>query len=222
MSGLSEDERLVHDALAGDPQARRRLATRLLGTIQREVVAVLRRSAPAQLRDPRQEVQELTQEVLVALFERSGQELRRWDPQRGRSLDSFVRLIARRRVARILGQRRGNPWADQPVDPQTLDEDEGGDGVLLQQLEERSLLGRVLDRVYAHMSPRDAELFQLLFVDEREPQEVAEALGMTRGAVNAWCYRTRKLVRSVAQELDIVASSSGGDSMAREHTGHGR
>jgi RNA polymerase sigma factor (sigma-70 family) len=221
MSLSEDDERLVRDALAGDPPARRRLATRLLGTIQREVVAVLRRSAAVQLRDPRQEVQEMTQEVLVALFERSGQELRRWDPQRGRNLDSFVRLVARRRVARILGQRRGNPWASEPVDPQELEESEAGDGLLLRQLEQRNLLARVLDLVYAQMSDRDLELFQLLFVDEREPQEVAEALGMTRGAVNAWCYRTRKLVKRIALEAGSPASSSGVDSATKEVMSHG-
>jgi RNA polymerase sigma-70 factor (ECF subfamily) len=218
----SDDERLVQDALAGDPPSRRRLATRLLGTIQREVVAVLRRSAAVQLRDPRQEAQEMTQEVLVTLFERSGQELRRWDPQRGRSLDSFVRLVARRKVARILGQRRGNPWANEPVDPQVLEDDEEGDGLLLRQLEQRNLLARVLDLVYADMSPRDLELFQLLFVDEHEPQEVADALGMSRGAVNAWCYRTRKLVRNIARAAGSPATSSSGDSTAKEIMSHGR
>lgn len=226
MPPTSEDERLIGDALAGDARARRELAKRLLGTIQREVVSVLRRAAAIQLRDPRQEVQELTQDVLVLLFERDGQELRRWDPQRGRNLDSFVRLVARRRAARTLAHRRGNPWADQPVDPHDLDGDDdedGHDGELVRQLEDRNTLGRVLDLLYANMGPRDLELFELLFVDELEPQQVAETLGMTRGAVNAWCYRTRKLARSMAEQLDReVAVSSPGDSVTKENIGHGR
>jgi RNA polymerase sigma factor (sigma-70 family) len=215
MGDPSDDERLVAEALAGDPKVRRQLATRLLSSIQREVVAVLRRAAAPRGRDPRQEVQELTQDVLVLLFERDCQELRRWDPARGRSLDSFVRLVARRRAARILHQGRGNPWADEPVDPTTVDADSPGDGDLVHTLEERSMLGRVLDQLYARMSPRDLELFELLFVDERDPQEVAELLGMTRGAVNAWSYRTRKLARH-------VAASSLGDSVNQEHTDHDR
>lgn len=214
MSDLPDDERLVTDALAGQPQARRVLAGRLIGTIQREVVAVLRRAAVVHARDPKQEVQELTQDVLVALFESDGQELRRWDPQRGRNLDSFVRLVARRRVARILGQRRGNPWADEPRDPQLSDAEDHDDVDLLRRLEERSMLDRVLDHIYAHASTRDLELFQLIFVDERDPQEVAEALDMTRGAVNAWSYRTRKLARG-------FALSSLDDETARERTSDG-
>lgn len=227
MSLASDDERLVRTALSGDARSRRELAKRLLGTIQREVAAVLRRAAVAQLRDPRQDTQELTQDVLVLLFERDGQELRRWDPQRGRNLDSFVRLVARRRVARTLA-RRGNPWANHALDPHQLDGeghddgDEAGDAELLRQLEGRDELGHVLDLLYANMSPRDHELFELLFVDEREPQEVADALAMTRGAVNAWCYRTRKLVRSLALRLDRAGPSSTRESGIKETVDHGR
>lgn len=220
-----DDERLVSAALDNDTLARRQLAKRLLDTIQREVVAVLRRAALAKGRDPRQEVMELTQDVLVLLFERDGQELRRWEPQRGRNLDSFVRLVARRRVARVLGQRRGNPWADEPFDPQPAELDGAGpplpndDGDLLRLVEDRSQLGRVLDSLYAHMNPRDLELFEALFVDERDPSEVADALGMTRGAVNAWAYRTRKLARKLAAEsLDV---SSGERTTTRDSTSHG-
>jgi RNA polymerase sigma factor (sigma-70 family) len=214
VEAAADDEQLVLGALAGQPAARRQLAGRLLGPIQREVVAVLRRAAAASGRDPRQEAQELTQDVLVTLLERDGQELRRWEPARGRSLESFVRLVARRRVARILGQRRGNPWASDPVDPQTTDAELSDDTDLLHRMEERSMLGRVLDHLYAQMSPRDTELFQALFVDERDPQEVADALGMTRGAVNAWSYRARKLARK-------LATSSLDDSSTREPLGHG-
>ncbi|HVI02635.1 MAG TPA: sigma-70 family RNA polymerase sigma factor [Enhygromyxa sp.] len=202
MSGSSQDERLVESALAGLAGARRELAGRLLDVVQREVAFVLRRAVVGQGRDPRQEVRDLVQEVLVSLFEHDGRELRRWDPARGRSLDSFVRLVARRKAARILGQRKGNPWADQPVDPQAIDDDEldAEADALLRQLEQREELGSVLDALYARMSDRDFQLFDLLFVEERDPAEVADALNMTRGAVNAWAYRTRKLARACVLE----------------------
>ncbi len=217
MSGPSHDERLVEAALAGRGGARRELASRLLDVVQREVAMVLRRSAVRQGRDPRQEVRDLVQEVLVSLFEHDCRELRRWDPRRGRSLDSFVRLVARRKAARILGQRKGNPWADQPVDPQVIDGDEG-DGLAsatLHELEQRDELGSVLDALYAHMNDRDLQLFDLLFVQERDPAEVAEALDMTRGAVNAWAYRTRKLARACVLARNSRRPSSPNARMAR-------
>jgi RNA polymerase sigma factor (sigma-70 family) len=209
VSGDAPDERLLEAALAGVAEARRELASRLLDVIQREVAAVLRRCAASQARDPRQELRDLVQEVLVGLFEHDCRELRRWDPARGRALDSFVRLIARRKAARILGQRKGNPWTDQPVDPQTLDDDEAQGNALLHQLEQRDALGSVLDALYARMDDRDLDLFDLLFVQEHDPAEVAERLGLTRGAVNAWAYRTRKLARAcvLEQHSKKVASS---------------
>lgn len=210
MTDPSDDERLVAAALAGQAVARRQLGARLLDVIAREITHVLRRSAAAQGRDARQEVRDLVQEVLVSLFEHDGRELRRWDPARGRQLDSFVRLVARRKAARMLGQQKGNPWADLPVDPSTLEvsEDDANTGAILRQIEQREELGCVLDALYAHMSDRDFELFDLLFIQDLDPGEVAAALAMTRGAVNAWCYRTRKLARGCLAQHQARPSSA--------------
>ncbi|PRP91716.1 hypothetical protein ENSA5_52960 [Enhygromyxa salina] len=219
-----DDTKLVAAALGNESGARRRLADRLLDAVQREVAFVLRRHAAAAGRDPGQELRDMVQEVLVALFERDAKELRRWDPQRGRSLDSFVRLVARRRVARILGQRRGNPWADVPMDPRSIEDDPAADDRaqgLARQLEQRNELGALLDALYAKMSARDVELFDLLFVQERDPKQVAEALGMTRQAVNAWSYRTRKLARSLITHT-VNPPSSPARRLAKEKVDHGR
>lgn len=190
-------------ALSGGAGPRRRLAERLLDAIQREVAIALHRSAARQGRDPRQEVQDLVQEVLVSLFEHDARELRRWDPTRGRSLESFVRLVARRRVARVLGQRRGNPWTEGAVE---LEEGPDEDG-LEERLEHRAELGEVLQALHAQMSPRDVELFELLFVQGLEPGEVAEQMQMSRGAVNAWSYRMRKQARAAARHVVDAAGS---------------
>jgi len=226
MSALDDDAKLVAAALADTPGARRRLAARLLDVVQREVAFSLRRHAAGTGRDPAQDVRDMVQEVLVMLFERDAKELRRWEPERGRSLDSFVRLLARRRVARVLGQLRGNPWAELPLEPESLDLDPDNDNscALARQLEQRSELGVVLDALYANMQDRDFDLFDQLFVQERDPAQVAEALGMTRQAVNAWSYRTRKLARSlIAAQVgrSSVPSSSPGHSPSRKEVGHG-
>ena len=192
--GSDLDAALVKRALAGDGTARRNLSRRLLGAIQREVSFCLVRFAAVDRRDPRQDVLDLVQDVLVSLFE-----LRRWDPERGRSLESFVRLVARRRVARTLSQRQGNPWADAPTDPADLDDADAE--ALSQRLENRQHLDQLLGAMYSRMSARDHELFDLLFVQGIDPEDVATTMQMTRGAVNAWSYRTRKLARTIAAHL---------------------
>ena len=197
VSAGETDQHLVEAALSGDRAAQRDLARRLLTPIQREVVGVLRRRAGAESRDPRQEVFDLSQDVLVALFEHDGRELRRWQPDRGRTLESFVRLVARRRAARILGQRRGNPWANRPIDPHAL-QGSPDESQLGREFEQLDALAYILDRLAAHMGSRDQELFDLIFLQQRSPAEVTELLGISRGAVNAWTYRLRKLVRRLA------------------------
>ncbi len=202
MSG-ADDLELVELALEGDQAARRELARRLLAAIQREVTFVLVRFAAADKRDARQDVVDLVQEVLVHLFDHDGRELRRWDPERGRSLESFVRLVARRRVSRILSARQGNPWADVAVDPaKTNVADDDG---LRRRLEERNELDRLLGALHAKMSDRDHELFDLLFVQGLSPEEVSLQMDMSKGAVNAWSYRTRKLARALGKKIEDEA-----------------
>lgn len=199
-----EDLALVERALTGDRIAQRRLAARLLDAIHREVAFVMARHANPLARDPRQDVLDLVQDVLVVLFAQDGRELRRWDPDRGRTLESFVRLIARRRVARVLGQRRGNPCALSLVE---VTQDDLDDELEL-RVERRDELELVLDGVYAHLDEHDAELFELVFVDELDADEAGRCVGMTAGAVNAWRYRLRKIVRGIAAA--VLGPSSGG------------
>lgn len=192
------DRGLVAAAFDGDATAIRTLCDRLIDTVHAEVARCMVRQAHAARRDPRQDVADLVQEVLVALFDRNSQELRRWDPQRGRSLDSFVRLVARRRVARVLRHRRGNPWAETPVDPAHVEISEASEQV--RHLEERGELHALLRALQARMSVRDRVLFDLLYVRELGVDEAAQQLGMTRAAVHAWTYRMRKLARSLAED----------------------
>ncbi len=164
--------------------------------VAREASFAVSRLAAAEGRDPRQEVKDLVHDILLGLFENDGNQLRRWDPQRGRSLESFVQLIARRRIPRMLSGGRGNPWADAPLDPADIDTADDAD--LAKRLEQRNQLDQVLAAMHAKMNERDHELFDLLFVQEMSPDAVAEHMDMTRGAVNAWSYRMRKLARATA------------------------
>lgn len=187
----NSDTRLVDAALRGEAGARRGLASRLLESIHREVSVTLARWSRTPQGSP-DKARDLTQDVLVTLFENDARELRRWDPGRGRTLDSFVRLVARRRCARILDRdlrRHGEATSEQVV---------LGDDSLVERLRHRDTLRDVLRGLYAQMNARDMELFECLYVRELDPDEVAQQLKMSRGAVNAWAYRMRKQARKLA------------------------
>ncbi len=147
------------------------------------------------------------QQILLGLFEEDGKQLRRWDPARGRGLESFVQLIARRRAPRMLSGGRGNPWADAPIDHSEVETADDAD--LTARIEQRSQLDSVLATLYAKMNARDHELFDLLFVRELPPERVAQQLEMTRGAVNAWAYRVRRTARAIALTAEQGAAAQG-------------
>ncbi len=105
VSGLTRED--VQRALDSDRRALTQLVRALMPVIRVEVgVALLRRARPKG-RDPRQDVEDFSQSVLLHLLAQDGKLLRQWDPQRGRSLASFVRLITRQRVSRTLQGHKG-------------------------------------------------------------------------------------------------------------------
>ncbi len=181
------------------------LVQRLLPVVQTEVGYALLRGARIESRDPRQEVKDFVQEVFVSLLAKDGKTLRAWDPDRGRSLDSYVRLVARRQVAAILRSGRRNPWADKPVAGDELARelpDTAGGHSTAAKLESVEELDRVLDQLRERLDDRGMLLFRMLYVEERAVEEVMDATEMTRDAVYAWRSRFRKLVAKLAAERE--------------------
>lgn len=184
----------------------RALVDRLLPVIQAEVGFALLRGARIEGRDPRQEVRDFSQEVFVHLLSQGGKTLRSWDPERGRNLDSFVRLVARRQVAAILRSGRRNPWSDKPTADEDLERGMEAQTSHGARLESRERLDRLLGWLHERLDDRGMLLFQMLYVEERGVDEVMAATGMTRDAVYAWRSRFRKLVAKLAAEEGELGS----------------
>ena len=197
---------LVREALAGDGAAVNALVDALTPVIQARVArALLRRQSAARGRNVRQEVEDLAQEVFLALFASDGKALRAWDPARGLSLLNFAGLLAERQVASILRSGRRSPWTEDPTLNEELDgdPDEGGDPE--GRAASREMFGLLLARLREELSPQGLHLFQQLLVAQRPVQEVCAETGMTANAVYAWKSRLGKLVRKLAK--DIVSDS---------------
>ena len=189
----------IDSALSGDRAGMQRLVEGLLPVVQTEVGYALMRGAAIESRDPRQEVRDFVQEVFVQLLAKQGKVLRSWDPTRGRSLDSFVRLVARRQVAAILRSGRRNPWADTPVAGDELEQGLPDDSGARRQLESSDRLRLLLRQLGERLDERGMLIFRMLYVEECSVPEVMETTGMTRDAVYAWRSRFRKLVASLEQ-----------------------
>lgn len=206
---------VIRDALAGDRRALREFVGALTPVIQARVVRGLaRRRMAAGNRDPRQEVEDMTQDVFGALFANDGRVLRSWDPERGLSLANFVGLVADRQVASILRSGRKSPWTDTPAE---LDEVESAAGSVpdaAPQIESRRTLSLLLDRLRESLSPRGLELFQRLYVDEEPVDDVARVMGMTREAIYAWRNRVSKILQKLAAELAGESDGAASDDAA--------
>lgn len=203
---------LIAGAMRREPEACRALVARLTPAIQSRVNAALIRRGRAQ----RQEVLDLTQEVFRILLDQDGRILRAFDPQKGATLPGYVALVAERRLASLLRSGRQSAWAEDPVAPEDLEaQDDPGpspEGLVIT----RDLLDRVLEELRSGVSDRGYEMFQWLYVEEREVEWVMAHSGLSRDAVYAWRSRLQKVIRQVAEKL-----ASDGESSPRSKAGVG-
>jgi RNA polymerase sigma factor (sigma-70 family) len=195
--------RLIRRALDGDPTAQTSLVAMLTPVIQARVARTLlaRRSLLGGGSSVRQEVEDLSQEVFLALFARDGHILRSWQAERGLSLENFVGLVAERQVLSFLRSGRRNPWKEDS----SFAEDElditapGPDPEEITASREHR--ARLLDRLREELSLLGWQLFDLLFIQELSQAEVQAASGLSANAVYAWRSRLRRVVRRLLDEM---------------------
>ncbi|MBK7860108.1 MAG: sigma-70 family RNA polymerase sigma factor [Archangiaceae bacterium] len=199
-----DDARAVALALGGDVVALGELTAELLPVIQGRVArALLRRAPRASGRSPRQEIEDLSHDVMLSLLADRGRVLRSWSAARGLSLHGFVGFVADREVASIMRVARRNPWTEDPTLDEHLDRSDEGNFEL--RIESQQLLERLLDRVTERLSPLGLKLFELLFISQRPVPEICAETGMQRDAVYAWRSRLGRLARELCAELTAEA-----------------
>ncbi len=206
------DQILVQRALSGDRNALLAFVRLVTPVIQARVARVLHargRRAGAAVRD---EVEDITQQVFLSLFERDAHVLRVWDPQRGLSLKNFVGLVAERDAMSIARRGRRSPCVVQ--DDNSVDRDAAAEGQQLVesfelQVESRDILLNVVHTLRERLSPLGLQLFEMLVVDQMPVDEVASAMSMTAVAVYAWSSRLAKQARAIASEFAQEHTMSG-------------
>jgi RNA polymerase sigma factor (sigma-70 family) len=191
---MSEAElELVRAALTGDRGAIRRLVGRLRPLVHTEVAHLLLRRTAASGRNARQDLEDLVQEVFARLWADDGKLLRRWDPVRGRSLDSWVRLVARSRVLDQLRSPRRNPAHGESLEDPEIDRAVSIDAPsLAATIGAREDLERIQAHLREQLSERDWMLFIALFAEGCGVQQVSEEVGMTTAAVYQWKSRVAR------------------------------
>lgn len=206
---------LVARAIAREPAAVRALVAAVGPVIHGRVAKALwkRRGARAAGRDVSQEIEDLTQEVFVALFDDDAKALRAWDPDRG-PLGGFVALLADHHVYSVFRSGKRRPWSDE-VDVLPDPDAQAPEGKSPEaRVASRQALDALLARLRAELSPKGFDLFVRLYVEEQPVEVVSRELGMTADALYAWRSRLGKLVRGYAAELE-AERVSGSDAPMR-------
>ena len=196
----SADQELVRAAVAREPDAVRELVRRLTPEVQSAVAGVLLRGSGARGGGVRREVEDLTQDVFLALFDKQGAALARWDPAAGMSLHGFVRLAARRLTISILRSRVKNPFQHRLQDPADFERAAAPDAAVEVALTSRQALLRLLDDLRARLSPQGLEMFCRLFAWEQSVDVVCQETGLGVEAVYQWRSRLKKLVQQIAEQ----------------------
>lgn len=195
------DRALVERALTGDRAATRALVAALTPVVRARVARVLlRRASAAGGRDVGQELDDLTQDVFVALFENRGRVLQSWSPDGGLSLANFAGLVAERRTASVMRSKRRSPWTDDPTDPVDLGPAAGSAG-FERVVDERNLLAALLQRLRSELSPKGLQMFELMMIEQRPVAAICEQTGLSSAAVYAWRSRLAKQARALRESL---------------------
>ena len=194
---------LVRRALAGDQAALTELVAVLTPVIQARVARTLlaRRDRFAGGRNVRQEVEDLSQEVFLALFSREAHILRSWEPERGLSLENFVGLVAERQVLSFLRSGRRNPRQETSAFEEEDLELEAPESGPEEVTASRERLTFLLDRMREELSPLGRRIFDLLFIQDLSLPEVTAASGLSADAVYTWRLRLRRLAKKLLAEV---------------------
>ncbi|MEY2934010.1 MAG: hypothetical protein RL033_4759 [Pseudomonadota bacterium] len=197
------DVELVRNAVDGQPAARHALVLRLSPVVQRRVCRPLL-SSRAGRSVQRSEVLDLTQQVLLLLFDRDSRVLRSWDPERGLSLASFVGLVAEREAKAILRSGRRSAWAERPTSDDALSAFAVDSHALEDHVVSREELQKLWHCLEEQLSPRGLELFHALLIEQLSIEEIAERFNMSPNALYTFRSRLRQQVQTIRQQLSAT------------------
>jgi len=195
---------LLERALDGDSQAVRALIAAFTPVIQARAARALVRRTGVRSRDPRQELADLTQDVLLLLFREDARILRAWSAERGLSLLNYVGLVAQREVAQIAGSGRRSPWSLDPAEESVMERVAAPVESAESAVGSRDLLDRLYARLEGELHPSALELFRLLVVEERPAADVCAMTGLSTDAVYTWRSRLLRRARALLDELSTT------------------
>ncbi len=195
------DASLLTEALTGGRDSVQRLVDELQPTIHAEVAVVVLRRGPSDPRAVRVEVEDLVQDVWETLFRDDWRVLRKYQPNRGASLRTFVGLISQRVAIDALRSGRRNPWREQLGALRDVDAQNLLSVSFEQRLQDRNLLKQVYAQLEAELGEKGRSALESMFARDLSVDEAAVATGMTKSALYSWKKRITSRARALLARL---------------------
>jgi RNA polymerase sigma factor (sigma-70 family) len=195
----------IQRCIAGDPATRDEFVVEYNGLIRFAIAAVLRHRGITLLRE---EIDDLSHNVIVSLFDRDCRKLKMYEGRNQASFATFVRVCATRLTLDHLRYRQRRPAiaVDHQTGPDARDLLADSPDPHLGPEERTALTEDVaqLRRLVGLLPAREQLLIRLHFVDGLEIPDVARVLGITENA-------THVLKSRVRAKLRVQVRAEGGD-----------
>ena len=142
------------------------------------------------------DINDLFQEVFTSFCENNCKKLRAFDPQKGVKLSSWLRMITVRMTIDHLRKMKPVTSLDAlPVEPSQT----GGQEGLLDE-ESMGLLREVIEQ----LSTKDKLLIELFYMKELPPEEIAQILKISVGALYTRKNRVLEKMRKIAEDRKFL------------------
>ena len=193
---------IVNQAIAGERFAIRRLIRLLTPVIQSSVAHVLTRTnSDFSNRNIHSEVADYCQDIFMILFKSDSKILRSWDQKKGMSLNSFISLIAKRRVISALRQNQVTLRLDDKIIEQKIESHRNVPDIETQFID-RQLLLSIISHLKSDISELGYDLFVQLFLFERTPEEISIKTGISKNSIYVWKSRLRNKAKNILKNLE--------------------
>jgi RNA polymerase sigma-70 factor (ECF subfamily) len=187
------DQQLLQGCVTGDKASWELFVKHYSKLIYHSIYKTLRVNAKPT--DP-DDINDLFQELFASICADNCKKLRMFDPCKGVSLASWLRMIAvRMTIDHLRKQRSSTSLEDLLTEPSR-------DGGQETHIDEESL--QCLRAVLEALSDKDKLLIELFYFKELPPEEIAHILNISTGAIYTRKNRVIEKIREIARQRNIL------------------
>lgn len=194
--GAESTAELLEGCIAGDPDARTTLVEKYSGIVSYGVTVIFQQFGRPYRKE---EIEDLSQDVFLALFDNDSRKLRQYQGRNGCSLASWLRVVANRftidrlrregRTISLDDPESGESWRVRETRPDSRPGPEP-------QVEAAERAAKVRELV-THLPPKDQMFVQLFYFQGLPIDEVATTIGITTNAAYVRKMRLHQKLRKL-------------------------